>query len=354
MARKGKEYKYHQYVTLGYVDGKRVRRHIHGASKAEFDRNVREAFKEFESVRNPSVVTFGRYIDQWKSVYLSNREANTVLYYETALAKFGKLRNKPLKQVTKTDLQDIINADWDRPRTCVKLRQVASKVMETAIDDGYINYNPARRLALPKYRAAEKRALTDAERQAVRNVDLPAMEHLALTLLYVFGLRPEELRALTRNSFDLDRKELRIFSAAVFRGNTPYLKDTKNHLHRTLPVPDSIMPEIRSYLYGLGSLYLFHMHDGGLMTKSSFTKFTGRILGAINRAMGGTPSIRATDMTLYTFRHNAGTQLYYVQGMSNKKKAAFMGHSEDIFLKTYSHLDESREDVSGYFDAIGM
>ena len=48
-------------------------------------------------------------------------------------------------------------------------------------------------------------------------------------------------------------------------------------------------------------------------------------------------------MNFYTFRHNRATELYYLQGVSTKKKAEYMGHSELMFIKTYSHLDDSRE-----------
>ncbi len=348
------KYKYHEYITLGFMDGQRVRRHIYGNTKAELDNNKYLAKKEFDSARNPTNMTLGGYIRKWKDAYLTNREANTVLYYETALLKFKSIEHKTLRQITKTDLQEIINQNRDMPRTCKKLKQVISKIMETAIDDGYIDYNPARRLDLPMYKKSEKRALTDAEKRAVREVSLPPMEHLAVTLFYVFGLRPEELRALTPGSIDLKRKELYIFSAVAFDDNKPYIKDTKNHEHRILPIPDAIIPEVKKYLDDLKCLYLFHNSEMQLMTKSNFRRFAARILKAINRQLGGTDTIKATDMTLYTFRHNVGTELYYAPGMSNKKKAQFMGHSEDMFIKTYSHLDETKEDIQHYFKAIGM
>ena len=54
---------------------------------------------------------------------------------------------------------------------------------------------------------------------------------------------------------------------------------------------------------------------------------------------------KLNGMTWYTFRHNAGTRLYYIPGLSNKLKASIMGHTEEIFLSVYSHLDEQNENL---------
>jgi len=350
------KYKYCKQIDLGYKpNGSRNRQRIYYNSQAEFNRKYAELYKKYEEYRNPDLITLGKYIDIWTEAYLSKREAQTIEYYETGLKKFELLSHKPLREITKTDLQAIINDNREHPRTCRKIKQIISKIMESAIDDGYINFNPAKRLDLPPYKAVEKRALTDQEDAAIKRVELPPMEHMGLMLLYVFGLRPEELRALNRNSFDFKNMTMTISNAVAFKYNTPYLKDTKNHKVRVLPIPEVLLPELKEYLRNLDGLYLFYCSTDPLMTKSAFTKFTYRIFKTINAELGGNNNLNVLNgMTLYTFRHNVGTRLYYTEGLTNKMKAAFMGHSEEVFLKTYSHLDESKEDLSKYFDAINL
>ena len=38
--------------------------------------------------------------------------------------------------------------------------------------------------------------------------------------------------------------------AVAFDVNTPYIKDTKNGIHRTVPIPESIYPAIADYIKG--------------------------------------------------------------------------------------------------------
>ena len=49
------------------------------------------------------------------------------------------------------------------------------------------------------------------------------------------------------------------------------------------------------------------------------------------------------DLTAHIFRHNYATMLYY-SGISLKKAAALMGHSDTrMIMEVYSHLDEQKE-----------
>ena len=69
--------------------------------------------------------------------------------------------------------------------------------------------------------------------------------------------------------------------------------------------------------------------------------------------------IRATDFfpefTLYCFRHRRATDLYYLTQtgeISTKKAAALMGHSEIVFLKTYSQIDDNKENLARIYDGL--
>lgn len=80
------------------------------------------------------------------------------------------------------------------------------------------------------------------------------------------------------------------------------------------------------------------------MNKGKYSRFCRDIFAKINEALGGNEKMDLLNgMTMYTFRHNRATELYYLAGVSTKKKAEYMGHSEIMFLRTYSHLDESKE-----------
>lgn len=87
--------------------------------------------------------------------------------------------------------------------------------------------------------------------------------------------------------------------------------------------------------------------NGSPMSKTSWLKFSKKVFRKINAALGGDENTdKLNSMTFYTFRHTVGTRLYYMSGISTKYKAYLMGHTEQVFLSTYSHLDSEKEDVS--------
>lgn len=358
-----KDAKYQKQVTLGFdEDGKRIRKRFYANSQSDLTRQIAEAMANFEKEHCSGTITLKRYIDLWLAANMVNRDFSTEEYYATAFRKLEPLYSKELKDITKTDLQKIIADNWDMPRTCKKIKQTASKLLRNAIDDKFISTNPAANLTLPKYKSQKKRQhirlLTEAEEQAVKSVKLPPAEHLFLMLEYYFGCRPQELRALTPAAFDLKKKELKIDKAVAFRNGNPYVKSTKNWEIRTLPIPEILIPEISAYFAQMRSVYLFTMKNKELMTKSSFTKFSNRILKAVKDEMLKKNPIQVYQkMTLYTFRHNVGTMLYYKclspdpnARLSPKKAAYYMGNSEEVFLANYAHIDESKETLKNVFE----
>lgn len=122
------------------------------------------------------------------------------------------------------------------------------------------------------YKSPEKRALTAYEKAAIPLADSSPMERVFVYILFGCGLRRGEAFSLTRFDISLDRKEISVNKAVAFDVNTPYIKDTKNGIHRTVPIPESIYPVIADYIKGMKCTNLFHMKDGSYITKSSLDK----------------------------------------------------------------------------------
>ena len=64
-------------------------------------------------------------------------------------------------------------------------------------------------------------------------------------------------------------------------------------------------------------------------------------------------AIGVPKCTLYSFRHRRATDLYYLtqqvgSGVTTKYAASILGHSELVFLKTYSHVDMDQESKNIY------
>lgn len=336
--------KYEKQISLGYdQDGKRIRKWVRADTKAEFDRRMKELLRS-EDI-GYSNITVKEYADKWLDVYKAHVEAATRADYVKCLKKLEPIYGRRMKDVKRIDLQEILNRYWDRPVWCRHIYTVIRMLFQTAMDDGLI---PVFSLNLkrPKIIKQEKRALTEYEVKCFHAADLDEMQRLFVDIEFYLGLRPEETRALCRSDFDWKNNFVTISKAHVLVGTGYEIKGTKTGKSRKLPMPDILAEEIRKYLAANPSFYLFVNKDGDLFSRMQTQYFNDKIFKKINEALGGNNDIDARNgWTMYTFRHNRATQLYYLNGISNKKKAEYMGHSEEMFLRTYSHLDDSKEDV---------
>lgn len=335
--------KYNKQVTIGYsLEGKRIRKWIHADSQQELKRKERELLLEADKELQ-SNTRFGDYAQRWYEAYKSHLSEASQHIYSYALRCLAPLNNKMLKAITRTDIQQIINSYSDRPHSAQMIAMTAKQILQAAAADNlilpmYLSFS------LPKKQKAEKRALTASEKEAVKSADLEPMERLFVDIEFYLGLRPEETRALQPRDFDLKARTVTISRASALHGEA-IIKETKTGHTRTIPVPDILIAEIRAYNASFSGFYYFVDKQGRLFSSWAYDSFTKRIFKKINVALGGNAHMNLLNgMTMYTFRHNRATELYYLPGVSTKKKAEYMGHSEEMFLKTYSHLDNSKED----------
>lgn len=336
--------RYSKQVTLGYnQEGKRIRKRIYADSQQELKRKERELLLEADKELQ-SNTRFGDYAQRWFEAYKTANSAGTQLYYERALRFLSPINSKRLKDVTRTDVQTIINAHRDAPTQAKLIAVTAKQIMKAAMMDGLINYQLID-YQYPKQPKPEKRALSDAEKKAVKAADLDDMQRLFVDIMFYLGLRPGEARALQARDFDQKTRMVTISRAVGTLHNDVFIKETKTGVVRTIPVPDILMAEVRAYSRANPGFYLFSDKSGNILTQAKFTRFSRLIFAKINEALGGNEKMNLLNgWTMYTFRHNRATELYYLNGVSTKKKAEYMGHSEQMFLQTYSHLDNDRED----------
>ena len=351
------KYKYMKVVDVGHTpEGKRIQKRFYGNTKAELERRIYEYRKEADRVAHPSNATFGEYSQKWLNAYKSARSSNTKAMYGYALDKFESINGIPIGEIRTIDLQQALNKYIEHPRTCQVLRLTLNQIFKHALNDGIITANPVTALELPRYTAKEKRALSEAEKEAVRNAELPEMHHLFLMLIYHCGLRRGEALALQKKDFDLSNRTISISKAvAILPNGTSELKGTKTEDARVVPFPASILAEIKAYLKTDNNLFLFHKLNGEMMNLSSYRRFWGIIYKEINRQLGGTKDIDATGgLSAHIFRHNYATMCYY-SGISMKKAAALMGHSDTkMIMNVYAHLDDEQEDIASLMDSLAL
>ncbi len=336
--------KYSKQISLGYdAEGKRIRKRIYADSKQELQRKERELYLNADQELQ-SNITWKKYTQQWFEAYKAIKGSATKRLYTYTLNQLSSLDNKRLKDVTRTDVQKVINTFMDRPHAAHMIAMTAKQVLEAAAADGLITPKYLK-FELPKKQSSERRPFTAKEKEAIKAADLTPQERLFVDIEYYLGLRPEETRALQPRDFDLNAKTVSITKASALY-SLAEVKGTKTGRNRVLPVPDVLIAEIRAYNASFRGFYYFVDEKGVLFGQYQYERFTKSIFSKINKALGGTDKLSLLDgMTMYTFRHNRATELYYLNGVSTKKKAEYMGHSEMMFLKTYSHLVDENEEL---------
>lgn len=337
--------KYSRQVSLGFdSEGRRVRRWIHADSQQELKRKERELLQNSEQ-ELLSRKRFGTFRAEWFEAYKSSLSVSMQSQYKYAMKRLAILDEKPLKKITKTDVQKILTEYSDRASSAKLIAMTAKQILESAAADNLI---PPRMWVfdLTKREKPQKRALKPSEKEAVKAADLDPRERLFVDIELYLGLRPGETMALGPHSFDLEERTVLINKAVAANKDAGILKSTKTGVTRTLPVPDVLIAELKAYNAKFRGFYYFVDEEGNFWKKGQYQGFAGRVLKKINRALGGNSNINLLDgMTMYTFRHNRATEIYYLPGVSMKKKAEYMGHSELVFIKTYSHLDNSKEET---------
>ncbi len=307
----------------------------------EFKRKL----KEGETVRHSSISVYA-YARTWRKAYYPLKEdksnINTVAMYNNVIDKHLSQLSISWKDLRRSHIIYILhNASGDRSRQ--QILMTLKLVVKSAISDklaGKNLYDDLFNDISVKYRSKEKRPLTEYEKAAISKADFLPKDRALVYILYGCGLRREEALALTVFDFALSKKELTVNKAIAFDVNTPVLKDTKNYVHRTVPIPDSVFPFLESYIHSLHSTKLFCMQDGSYITKSSYDKTWARIIRTMQRASEETIS----GLTAHIFRHNYCSSLCYkIPDISIGKIAELMGDTEKMVVEVYNHIMAEKE-----------
>lgn len=328
--------KYNKQVYLGYdQNGKQIRRWFHADTKADLKRKIEEY--KAEMTPNMSDITFGKYAEKWFQASKSTKSKQTQDAARTHLKKCASLDHYPVRKITHSQLQLIVNESWDKPHAAKGVADVLRQVFQMAQNDGIIRVNPALGLERPKLIPPQRELMTDGEIDALKQMELNDSDRLFVDILLTFGLRPAEALALEKSDFDLKNKTLHITkSLELTNDNKSRVKGTKTEVCRDLPLPDVMVKRVKKLPDG----YLFTKADGNLYTKSAYKRLQQRVFGDSGR-------------TFYDLRHYRATSWYYLcqKGVISTKAAAkLLGHSELIFLKTYSHLDPSKERLDKIYE----
>lgn len=206
-----KKTSYRSKVKIGVdADGKPINKWIQGRTRAELHEareRVIAVYITGEALADDRL--FGDYASEWyrvrKAPFVS---ASTRNNYRTALNRhlFPAFGDRNLRAISPMELQEFANKFEGKSKSLItNIIGTLQAVFNAAKQDRIVARNPAEGLQRPKPRpAAERRALTEAERR--RMVALfDTHEHgLYLAVMYYTGMRPGEARGLQWGDIDWD------------------------------------------------------------------------------------------------------------------------------------------------------
>ena len=343
---------YQTGVTVGYDERGRIKRKwLYAKTISELEEKIAQVKGDIKSGTNvlDADTIFGDYARKWFETYKANRGTNTRQMYDHLLRKqLAPLDHMKIKDIRPMHLQELINDNSDLARTCEQIRMTLRQIFAQAIADDLVVKNPAAALELPRHIKQEKRALTPEEKAALKAADLTERERAFIMIAYGCGLRPGEIYALTWEDIDLKEGTIRVSKSVVFKNNKPELSFPKtNKSIRVVEAPQTVINALKAYRGINITPKLFAGKDGEYKGKTGYIGEWERIKKKIEAVLG-----HETDLTMYCFRHNYCSELYYSE-VSLKEAQRLLGHaSYKMIMDVYAHLDAKKEDTRAKLNAI--
>lgn len=303
------------------------------------------------------------WADKWLTTYKLNVVSNNnYRQYETNLRLhiLPLIGNKRLTDVKQYDLQAVLNGCKQYSRSHqVHIKNAITGMFRSAFQNGLIHTDPSANLKVANksavYDTGESghRSLTDAEaEQMLRHAD----EHYAgilFKIAYYCGLRPEEICALSADSFVLTqgRESINVKYAIERRTRIVKTPKTKSSV-RAVPIPAVLVPDVKKLVKeNKGKRFIFTTADGRPMDTDDVCRWWRFFRNHIDRAEGAKTynskiieHAFADDLTPYDLRHTFCTNLQRAGVPINVAKV-LMGHSSiEVTAKIYTHHTEDMTD----------
>lgn len=319
---------------------------INGKRKAFRGKTDREVWNKVKAYRDDLVAgkteTFEAVAHAWwneiEPTLAPNSLRNYSPAYERAVAEFGSM---DVSSVTAKDVEKYINqfAKTRAKKTVITQRQIIRQILNKAQREGYIMYNPAEAVLLPKNLPQKKRRAPKAEQiQLIKNsLDKPF--GLFAYLIYYTGCRRGEALALRYEDIDRTAKKIRINKSAYYIGAQPNIKTPKTEAgDRVVPLLSALEKALPEKKHG----YIFS-DDGG---KSPMMDHR------VTKAYAAYQAATGVTVSPHEIRHGYATALHDA-GVDYKTAQQLLGHAQlsttmDIYTDV---LDNTISDAAAKMDS---
>lgn len=326
------------------ITGTACQKDVYGATKAEAERKKKAFLKQVEQGLRVAENgrTLSQWADEWLSLYKRGKvRANTYRLYSSEVERIKKyFGSRPLNAVLQSDIISFLSTRKGLSGSTVRMSEIViNAVMEAAVNNRLIPFNPCRGVESLKGPNGTHRALTREEIDVINKV--AASGHYfarpIMIMLYA-GLRRGEVSALTAE--DINDERIDVSKAIEFSCNEGKISTTKTDAGiRTVP----IFSPLRPYLLNLPSGYIVTGAGGNReenITEGAFRCGMKSFISECRRIM---PDI---TFQAHDLRHTFATMLYDA-GVDIKTAQLWLGHSNPaITMQVYTHLSAQRKNVS--------
>ena len=350
---KNKDGYYRYTLSVKDAHGSRRRIPLRGKTEDELDELVQRT--EFEIKRGElcfnSNTKFMKWADEWLETYKSGNVSQK--NYDTYKANlrlhiYPVIGNLPLCDVRKIHCQKVLNRQAGKSKSHVgKLRMTMYQILEEAVENGYINKNPARNLELPKVTEGTHRSITDYERKKILELCETHRAGLWVLVMLYCGLRPSEAIALNWNDIDF---------ADGFISVSHSLNDSSGVKTdagiRRVPAPPVLIDKLREAKRGTSTTFIFsQLRDKTKPhTETSMRSMWENFKRELDISMGAKVyrneiklSVVANDLTPYCLRHTCATD-YQTAGIPLNIAKVLLGHKDvSVTANVYTHYSTANE-----------
>lgn len=356
--------RWHAQLSLGYEGGKRRRKSVYGATKAECKNNLIRALKDQQDGIAPmdQRITVGAFLPRWLEGIAPSLRPHTQRFYgdQVRLHLIPALGSVPLAKLTPEAVQRFVNAKAASglsPRMVRHLRSTLRAALNQAVEWQLIQRNPAAaRIRLPQLDDRGVNAMTVEQVLAMLSVSEREANrlHALWTVAVYLGLRQSEVLGLRWSNVDWTNVSLRVDKQIqrVDGGLQLVAPKTAYSVRRlVMPGPVSVALAAHQERQMQERMMQGYVDHGLIFATTIGTPIDPRNLirewhGLTKRA--GLPRFRFHDL-----RHTAAT-LMLAGGTSPILVAEVLGHRDaTMILRTYGHvLPNTRAEAAQKMEAI--
>ena len=271
----------------------------------------------------------GEYALKWAETYKKTTVSETV--YKSYVARIKNhiipaVGAMKLKDVKPTNLQEVMNAQAGKSKThCDKLLVTLRGIFGQAVKDELIRRDPSEDIKAPQAHDGTHRSITDEERARTLHTAETHRFGLAVKIMLLCGLRPQEAIALQWSDIDQINHRLMVRRAVKKDG---YIAETKSAAgNRDIPIPPMLWD----------SLHIPNNINQFILLNTRGERHTAT---SLRRAWRSFQHEAGVTYELYCLRHTYCTDLESVGVPINVAKY-LMGHSSiAVTSRIYTHMRE--------------